>query len=582
MKHALSTAVLLTALLAGALPVPAAPDARLDPRLAKSLVRLEVRAADLDEVIRQLSGAMAVELQADASLSGRRVTLYAEKISLFSIQAASAALFQGSWKTDGTGDDASYTLTASADFDRTVERLRAQRRAVMVRRVTEIATSLRSRSPAAVAAELRAQVARRRPRLPEESLQLIDAGFARQFLPARPLLLGIDKVLITHGAAWIPFSRLPAATRAELSLVYADSRSRTAMRDPSTSAPGPTAGPSAAEVLAAPQARLEYRFIYGDRWTGPLLLIRLGAGDHWATFTIPSSLFELPGYASLYPQSARNPAALEQKQPLDLKVNTDEMTWDQAVTAVAKAAHINVLTDSYLRPAVFPPPTPGPVLSSPSLKELLDKICEHYGYIWWRLGDIYLFRHRYFPEEQRVSVPEALGQVLGATASRGKLGPRGIVSLASLTDEQLLTAHLYASAGGRNRAPGAAFDLNEMQTARAALALMSRLDESQATAAADQGLGVTAAAPDFQTLFANIGDDRGFPFDTDEAEFWRFRVAEAHTLDTTGIGRAMAGQVTFTLDYASAGTRTVRLALRFPAPPAPRREPEAPASPAKP
>src|SRR5688500_2535765 len=152
---------------------------------------------------------------------------------------------------------------------------------------------------------------------------------------------------------------------------------------------------------------------------------------------LPSVLYDLPDYSVLYPELQPRPLAAELLQPVTVRVDPATQTWDQALTAVAKAGGINVLSDSYPRPDVFRPASAAPLIEGGSLGVVLDAVARHYGYVWWKSGDWYLFRHRYWADEQQAGVPDRITKAMsGSIAANRHLSARDIATLAALSDEQ--------------------------------------------------------------------------------------------------------------------------------------------------
>ncbi len=542
------------------LPRVAGLDARVDPRLAQTF-SIEARSASLAALSGQLGGALEIPVSVDPELANQRITLHAARASVLGLQAALASLTRGSWQRVGEPPQHRYLLHADDALAAEAESLRRERRVLALRSFLSTSDALRRRGPEWVASEMRASLAARMPYLPEESLRQISPDFVRLTLLVQPLRLGIGRVVAENGSAWVPFAGLPQQYQELFASFYLEARNR-----PAAAADNGILEYAPEEVLSAPQARVEYRFVYGDNWTGPLLTIRVGAGDHWATAVLPTVLYELPDYARLFPAAAsQRPAALDQFEPVRVLVDTDSQTWDQAITSVARAAKINIVADAFPRPPAFRPAGKGPVIAATTLQATLDDVCRYYGYVWWRHGEFFVFKHRFWAEEQRVSVPEPLEQRLGAEASAtGRLSDESLRSLAALTDEQLLSMHLNGTAAGRVAAPMAAFDLNEIQLARSGLLIYSQLDAASALAARTKSLQVAAASPGAQYVFATTGDDRGFPLDDEGAALWRFRLTPETALQRLPAGTAQVGSLRFAFDFGPAGIRTTRLALRLP------------------
>jgi hypothetical protein len=543
------------ALAAASQEPPPAPAPELSQELS-----IEVRAADIGDLLGRLSATFHVALDAEPEIRGERVTLRAGHTTVGGVQRALAALLHSRWAALPEGDRTRYRLENNTALQAQAARLRAQRRVAFVARVLETETALRRRDPDGVAASVRAGVAAREPALPPSALEEITPDFLAQTLLFTPVRLGIGPALTSTGAAWTPFARLPAAHRQLLADFYSQ---QVGPSDGST-------GESVAElVLSQPSARLEYRFMHGDRWTGTMLMARAGVSDHWATALLPGMLYDLPDYGTLYPE-ARAPADdADLRRPVNLAVDTGAVDWDQALAAVARAAQINVISDSYLRPTVFQPAGAGAPVGGATLGEVLDRLAEHYGYVWWKDGDFYLFRNRMWAEEGRVAVPQRLLTALGrGLAASDRLPSPTLAALGGLTDEQVLTLQMYGSAGGRPYAPAESFDLNEAQLLQSCLVLFAQLDEPQREMARETGVPFAVMNASQQALFAGLAADRGFALTPYEQDQGRFRVSDQFHRERLPAGWAEVGTVRFTLGFGAAGgggERTAQLAIRAPA-----------------
>jgi len=564
--------------LAGAAGRSAAqqPDARTDARLERP-VSVEGRSADVRDVVTRLSDALDVEMTAQPATAGRRVTLYANKASLFSIQQALAALYHARWQKFGEGDQSRYELVNNTQLQAQADRIRQTRRAEFVNRLLQTEADLRRRDPEAVAAEFRLDVSGRVPDLSGRPMEDLTPDFLRQSLLLAPLRMGMTGALARNGGVWAAFGDLPAGHQQLLADFYLYREDPNAGRAAVEASGNGERVEGAAETVRAsegvlgpqvldyPQARLEYRVLYGDRWTGPVLLARVGSSDNWATAMLPSVLFDLPDYATLYPEAAFHPGDPMLDRNLNVRIDTAALTWDQAIATIGRAAGINVLTDSYLRPSVFRPKGPSPIIVGTTIRETLDRTARYYGYAWWRHGDFFLFRHRQWAEEQRVSPPERVTQAISASlADGGRLGSADWKALSGLTDEQLLTLNLYAKAAGRPYVPADSLDLNEIQL-QLGLMMAGQMTDSQLSMARRDGLPYYRMSDAQQQLFVYAAYDRGLPIMWEEATRWRWRIDENFSRQRLPAGWAEAGDARFTFDFGPAGRRTTDLSLRVPA-----------------
>ena len=542
---------------------------RADDRLSRG-ISVEVRAADIGEVTSQLSRAVNIGLDAEPDIATQRITIYATNTSVQSLQNGLADLLHTTWRHFGDGPQSRYRLVDNSQLQAEADRLRLQRRATFLTRLLQTEQAMRSGDPDALARDARASILARFPSYPPDILADITPDMLRQSLLLAPMRLGVTRVVQQSGSAWVPLNRLPAPYQ-ELLGEYAIRQ----LQGPSAPAPpdgGVAAAPPAQpvvvaeQVLADPQARAEYRLLFGDRWTDTLMLVRIGESDHWATAMLPSVIFDIPDYGSLYPETRKRPDDPEFRRRLGLKLDTDVLNWDQALSLICKSAKIDALSDSYPRPDIFRPEGPGPVLANGSLEETLDQVAAYYGYVWWKQDGWYLFRNRLWAEQNRVSVPQRLLQSIGTSlAGNEHLSPSALASLAALTDEQLLTLHLSGSAAGRTYAPEDAFDYNEMQLAHAGLTLFGQMSDEQRSMARQIGVPYTLMSPVQQYLFASTARDRGILLENDDPQRLRFRLSDVFHREKLPAGWAELGTIQFQFDYGAGGRRTAELAVRAPA-----------------
>ncbi|HTE19487.1 MAG TPA: hypothetical protein VK689_14045, partial [Armatimonadota bacterium] len=302
-----------------------------DARLARE-ISLEVRAAAVSEVLSRVSAAVGVRAETDARLADQRVTISANNTSVRGLQTALARLFRTTWTVNGEGDTTRYRLQENAVLRTGATRLRSQRQALFLARLLQTEQALGSRTSESVAAALRSGVAARMPYLPRESLADITPDFIRQALLLAPLRLGLVATLARAGSASIPLRALSSRHQRlavgffleqhppDESIAGAAGGSLTSPTGGRTRGLGPLA-------LNHPQARMEYRLVYGDRWTGMLLLTRVGAADTWAEATLPEVLYDVPDYMALYPETRTRPADPDVNRRVTLSLDTGGQTW---------------------------------------------------------------------------------------------------------------------------------------------------------------------------------------------------------------------------------------------------------------
>lgn len=541
---------------------PAEPPA--DARLGKAF-SLEVRAATVGSVFDKLSSAMGVRMDADRAVAGERITLYAPKATVGGLQDAVGALYQSGWSAVGLGEETRYHLRGNESLLSRAEQLRTQRRQQFVTRLLALEQEVGNGSAAAAAARLKVEVERRRPDLPQSSLDQITADYVSQAMLVGPLRFGVAPTLVRSGFGWAPLNRLsdPAQRMATSFYLAQGSSPVEANGARPASAPAANLDPNA---LLWPRARIEYRLLYGDRWAGNVLLTRIGTSDSWANALLSSALFPLPDYGSLYTDVIKRPTDATSYKQVDVKIDPTVQSWDQVLSALSKGANINVLSDAYLRPDVFRPVEPKRILSGYTLTNLLDHIADYYGCVWWKEGDFYIFRNRMWAEEQRVSVPDRLLQTMGSSLAENEgLSPGALNGLAALTEEQLLTLHLYGSAVGNPDAPASAFDFEEASLVHAGFMLLSQMTEAQRTQARGRGLPYTLMTPVQQYLFASLAYDRGIALNPYEVDAWGFQYEDRFDRRKLGAGWAEVGQITMDFNCGPSGNRRAKLAARVPA-----------------
>ncbi|MGV3719314.1 MAG: hypothetical protein ACO1SX_00270 [Actinomycetota bacterium] len=540
-------------------------DARLDRRLA-----VEVRLADLGQLTEQLTASLRVPLETDAEMGDRLVTLHAERTSVRSLQDALARTFHANWQVLGEGEAARYRLAESATFDAAVERMGRQRRAAFLNRLLQTEAALSRRRPELLADTLRQDVARRLPYLPQDTLAQITPAFVNQALLASPLRLGLVDELVRTGRVSVPLNRLSPIHQRLLAALfferYETELTRTQLSSDLVDGRTLPKGVPDPRVLYIPQSRLEYRVLFGDRWTEDLFVARVGAADNWATAVLPASLFGLPDYTGLYPEavapSGADPALARN---VNVNVDTDTMGWDQALLMVARAGKVNVMSDSYLRPDVFRPEEKGPIIVGTTLGETLDRLADYYGYIWWKDGDWYLFRNRLFGEYERTATPPRVTRTVAANlAADSRLTTHGIAALAGLTHEQLLTMHLFAGAKGKPYVSPTSFDLNEIDLSRTGLLIYAELTEAQRELARGGGLPFVLLSTAQQYLFLNTAYERGVILDPNDRDLWRFRAKETFGREKFPTGWAQVGVIRFVFDYEGM-EREAQIGVRVPA-----------------
>jgi hypothetical protein len=537
-----------------------------DGRLQKT-VTLEVRSATVGTLLDRLSDALKVPMEADRELSGERLTMYATSAKLLGLQDALASLHHSAWSTVGLGDASRYRLRDNQSLRAQAEALRQQRRTLFVNRLLALHNEVESRGARSVAARMRADVQRRMSDLPAEALAQITPEYVNQTLLLVPLRFGLTPALLRNDVAWLPLNNLSSFQQRVMASYYLG-YGRTGVE--AVDAPQPAAEARAGgldpDALSWPRARVEYRMLYGDRWAGNVLLTRVGTSDSWANAMLSSALFALPDYGSLYPEAGRRPVEADAYRPLTVTIDPTLQTWDQALQAISKAAKINVVSDAFLRPSVFRPDQPKLTITGYTLVQVLDNVAAHYGYVWWKEGDWYLFRNRMWGEERRVAVPDRILNTMGAGLAADKtLSEDALTGLATLSEEQLLTLHLSGRAAGRISAPLEAFDYDEVSLAHAGLMMYSQMTDAQRKMARGNGLPFVVMSPVLQFLFSSLAYDRGVLADQQEMDGWKFTLSDRFERRRLSSGWAEVGQIRMDFDCGASGIRTATLSARAPA-----------------
>jgi hypothetical protein len=548
-------AVLAALALAGAAGAQAPPP---DARVRRQLT-LEVRSALVSDLTDRLSAATGIRLEAERDIGAERVTLYATRARLDGLQNALAALYRSGWLASEAGDRTRYRLKSHAGLLAQAEQVRARRRGLFLARLYDLERTLARVGPEQTAAQLRGNLSRRRPELGPAELGQITPAYVAQAQLLLPLRFGLAPELLRTGVAAQPFARLSSIQRDLFSRFYLAQAASLSDEDaPPGGAPDPAA-------LSWPRARLEYRLLYGDRSAGLILLGRTGTSDSWATAVFTSAAFDLPDYASLYPEAAVRPVDADLYRRLDLQIEAGA-SWDQALGALSRAAGINLLSDSYLRPEAFAPSPPALNLRGVTLMEALEALARRHHCVWWKSGDWYLFRSRQWADERRVAVPDRAVRLLGQSlAGDTRASSESLAGLAALTDEQLLTLHLHGSAAGQRGVRPQDFDYDEVTLARAGLTIFAQLAEGQREMARAEGIPYVLLNPVQQFLFDNLAYDRGLDLDPRSQARWRFAVRDDFERRRLPTGWAEVGSVSLDFDCAAHGVRTASLAVRTPA-----------------
>jgi hypothetical protein len=581
----------------GAAPAPAAGSGEDSRRgretpLEKSLA-IQVKAAPLHAVVAEMADASGVKMRLGRALlpatepgpGDQRVTLYAPRASVAQFQRAVATLLRLRWTraelpaepalgVRGLGADAGgrepraashepsyrYTLEAEPRARAQVQALRERQAARFLERLLETAVAMTSPATAtAHAAALREAFQIRHPQFPERRLEELDVEFLRQSLLVAPLD-GLLRARLAHSRSLsLPLTWLndpSAALLASFALGEPGGQEAGLIRDPRS--------------LVLPAARAQYRLLYGDRWTDTLLRVRVGTVEDGRTAWLPSILYREEDGATLYPESRAQPndAAIWRRLPADFSMTG--RNWEEDLLKVARAMKIRVASDAYPRPSLFDIPSERPALAGVPLGDALDRLCQAYGMFWWKQGDWHYFRHRTWPEEERVDLPERfLRRFRESVREEGRLSPDDLLVLGSLEDEQLMTLGLRASrtSGSGEAAPAAgatapyrALDVEGAGLAAASLIFYRALAPAQRELAESAGLPALWLTPIQQQLFASVAAELGYSPSMESLPGWGFVIEQQ--FPPAGEGRApTGGRIRFHWHFGQGLQRTATVAI---------------------
>jgi hypothetical protein len=540
------------------------PDAHLSKKFA-----IEVRSAPVASVAGQLSRALNVPLTADPAVADQRVDAKAAETTLSEFMRVSGHLLGGAWTASGEGESRTYTLTPDGPLGSAAARWNADRRTQFVRRLRQIAASMNRQLPEKYAASLRRRLSDQHPELPEKAIAEVTVEYLRQTLLLGPLTNTTQAQLARTRFVSIPIGSL-AVPQQNLVLRFASAAFAGNRGFPADeSAMTPESFQTALIVLSQPQARLEFRMVFGDGWSDLILFVRAGIPDHWATATLSGLVASLPDAEALQPHAEQPAQGADLTRRIQAPLSLAGLNGDQAITALAQAAGIKVMADSFARPAVFQPPLPLESLSGLTVREALDTIAESYGLYWWKQDGWFLFRHRLWPEEQRVTVPDSVLRQLGASAQRtGGLDPDSMAALISMDDEHLLTLNLIGQARGRTDAPLRALDLSEIDLIQQGFDFYRSLAPGQQGVAEADGLSLSDLSPVQRADFAALAYDHGYFLDPAELDSMYFRLSQTFPSSGASLGGGLVdGMIVVKLGLGNNLSRAATLSLRLPTPP---------------
>jgi hypothetical protein len=309
-------------------------------------------------------------------------------------------------------------------------------------------------------------------------------------------------------------------------------------------------------------ARVQYRLLYGDRWTGPMLLAQVGAPDEWTSAMLPFVLFRQQDDSSLYPEAAVRPDDPDVWRRLPPHFDMAGKDWDTVLDELAKRMEIKLAADSYARPWLFNTDRPLPEIAGIPLRDALDRLCQEHGYFWWKQNGWYLLRSRTWTEESRVAVPDRLlrGWVASARA-RGALTAPELFQLGTLSDEQLLTLNLESAAPGSVEFLGSGFNPNEAVLMANSLLLFRTLPPVQQQVALTDRLPALWLPVAQQNLFAAVAAQYGVELLPENAENWSFRLRQSFGGEGEPGARGVAGDVSVEWQFGPSEARHAWLTI---------------------
>jgi hypothetical protein len=560
---------------------PAAGRAARGAALEKELA-IDVRSAPLADVVEGMAAAGGVTLRLGRALKpststgagDQRITLYADRASVGDFQHVVAALLRLQWTQDepearsggqastGRSRALSYTLDEDPQARSQASALRRRQANHFLNGVQATAAAVASpASSATYARHLRDTFGRGHPEFDARTLEKIDVDFLRQALLATPLTLSLRSQLTQSRWISFPLGWLDDAHAALMTaFLYGEPGA------------GAAEGQAAAllrnaDALAQTGARLQYRLVFGDRWTDTLLVTQVGAPGNWRTAILPSILYRDEDGSAIYPESRKRSGDASTWRRLPPRFQPVAGSWDDTLVRLARAMKINVASDSYLRPQIFDIDQKASEVAGLPLRDALDRLCRAYGMFWWRDGDWYLFRSRTWVEEENVAVPDRfLRRWTESVRQDGSLSADDLDLLGTLGDEQIMTLNLLAASspvGGVADGTGAvlsALDLDGAWLAQAGLLLFRSLAPAQRQLALNGGLPALWLAPTQQQFFAAVAAELGFAPEPAALSEWGFAI-EQRFPRTPGERGPVSGAVSLVWRFGPALRRVAEVAV---------------------
>jgi hypothetical protein len=530
----------LAAAPAEAPPAPASPAearAQAEP-LAKPLA-ITVRSAPLSDVLARASRASGVMMTATGPAADQRVTLHAGRATAGELQAALRSLLRLRTSRRGEGAEERFVFSQDPRLAAAAEAWRLRQADAAGQAVLRTAGAFASGREEASVRTLSQRFRQEHPEFPASALAALDADYLRQSLLFLPLTPARRAQLGQTGWLSFPLAWLPPAEQMLLAQYGQGGDGRVTL-DAELWEDG----------LMAP--RVQYRLLYGDRWTDRMLLAQVGAPGSWTSSMLPSVLFRQRDDSSLYSPAEERPDDPDVWRRLPPRVEIAGKDWDSVLIELAKSMQIRLAADSYARPWLFNTDRPLPEIGGIPLRDALDRLCQAQGYFWWKQDGWYFLRSRTWVEESRVAVPDRLlRQWVAAIQEDGALAEQELLQMAALTDEQLLTLDLQSRPPGSAEFLGPGFDPEAAALMANSLLLFRSLPSAQRELALADGLPAVWLPPAQQNLFAAVAAQYRIALLPEDAESWRFRIRQSfpppRERDTEPPGARLSQRVSGTL-----------------------------------
>ena len=503
---------LLLSLPASAAPAaPAADAGRERPAPQERAIAITVRSAALAEVLTRAAAATKVSLTAAAPAGDQRITLHAGRVTVGELQGALRDLLRLRVSRRGAEAEERYTLSPEPDLAAGAEAWRLRQADALLQGVIRTSSAFAAGRATETVRAMRDRFRRDHPAFPEETLDALDAGYLRQSLLLTPLTLTMRGQLTRSGWVSLPFGWLPPADQTLLATFGQTGAGRATLSDAFSQ-----------DAWLGP--RVQYRLLYGDRWTDRMLLAQVGAPEAWSSAMLPFILFRQKDDAALYPQAAERADDPEVWRRLPPRFEVAGKSWDAVLVDLAKTMQIKLAADAYARPWLFNNDLPLPEIAGIPLRDALDRLCQQHGYFWWKQNGWYFLRSRTWVEESRVAVPDRLLRGwLASIRAEGALTGQDLMEMMTLSEEQLLTLQIQAREPGEVEFLGTGFNPDQAALLASSFLLYRGFPPAQREVATSDRLPALWLPPAQQNLFAAVAAHYRMPLLPDEADTWSFR-----------------------------------------------------------